>query len=139
MNPDPSPELQAKRWENAKQLVTAFKQYCLDNESGFILKDDNLLIIPSQIEITDTEINIRYNRSTYNLYENNIEYDHGVYDTTAEWYADCSLFQSQIVKLIPQESFSEKFYITEDSITLRSNPVADISNLKDLRYVMPLV
>lgn len=139
MTPDPSPELQSKRWENAKKLTLAFKQYCLDNQLAVMLSDDNLMILPSQIVITEEEINILHGRTTFNLYTNDVDMDHGVHDTSHSWYVECSLFNSPLIKYVPAESFTATVSVEEDEVVLNSNPTSDITNVKDLRYTMPLV
>lgn len=139
MTPDPSPELQSKRWENAKKLTLAFKQYCLDNQLAIMLSDDNLMILPSQIVITEEEINILHGRTTFNLYTNDVDMDHGVHDTSHSWYVECSLFNSPLIKYVPAESFTATVSVKEDEVVLNSNPTSDITNVKDLRYTMPLV
>lgn len=120
MTPDPTPKLQAQRWENAKQLTLAFKQYCLDNEYAFVLSDDELTLVPSQIVISEDEINLVHGRTSFNLYVNDVDMDHGVHDTTEDWYNNCSLFNSRLIKLIPENSFSNRFKIESDSIIDKS-------------------
>ena len=116
MTPDPSPELQAQRWKNAKQLTLAFKHHCLDNNYAFVLRDDELTLVPSQIVISNDEINLVLGRTSFNLYTNDVDMDHGVHDTTEDWYDNCSLFNSRFIELIPENEFSNRFKIESDSI-----------------------
>ena len=140
MTPDPSPELQSKRWNNAKELTIAFKQYCLDKQLAIMLEDDNLLIIPSQIVITEDEINIVNDRYTYNLYTNDVSMDHGVHNTTQSWYVNCSLFNSPLVKHLPKDSFTKKFHVClDDIIDITNEPFSDFDKGRDSRYPITLL
>ena len=65
--------------------------------------------------------------------------DHGVHDTSHSWYVECSLFNSPLIKYVPAESFTATVSVEEDEVVLNSNPTSGITNVKDLRYTMPLV
>ena len=140
MSPDPSVEVQAKRWENAKKLTLAFKQYCLDNQLAIMLSDDNLMVLPSQIVVTEEEINILHGRTTFNLYINDVAMDHGVHDTTQSWYVNCSLFNSPLVKHFPKDSFTKKFHVClDDIIDITNQPFSDFDKVRDSRYPVTLL
>lgn len=102
-------------------------------------EDDEGMDETNQIVITEEEINILHGRTTFNLYTNDVDMDHGVHDTSHSWYVECSLFNSPLIKYVAAESFSSTVSVEKDEVVLNVNPTSDMSKVKDLRYIMPLV
>lgn len=116
---DPSLGVQALRWENAKELAFAFKSYCMKNNLGFILEDGITILEQHAIVVSEFEINIVKDNCSFNLFLYDVNYDHGIHDTTEEWFKNCSLYSAKMVALVDSEkSFKNLITVESDSINV---------------------
>lgn len=113
---DPSLGVQSLRWENAKTLIFKFKSHCLINNLGFILEYDSEVLESSNVIIKDNEINIVKDNCSLNLFIADVSYDHGIHDTTEEWFNSCALFSAKLVSLEPENSFKDLVSVEYDTI-----------------------
>lgn len=80
------------RWEAAKKLVNDFKARCREEGAEFIMYDqEGDMIALDQLRIDEDTIYILFedentkSRCTYQLFENDKEWDHGLHQTIKQF------------------------------------------------------
>ena len=67
------------RWDAAKKLIRGMKNKAIKN--GYSICYSDMIIVPSQIKISDDEICVVIGNTTYEIFYANPAHDSGLYDT----------------------------------------------------------
>lgn len=80
-------KLHQQRWNNAKRLMTKMIE-CAESKGASIMYGESI-IEPNQIKIDDTTIIIQMTPTmSYRYFEADPDYDHGLYQTCAQFKED---------------------------------------------------
>ena len=89
-------KLHKKRWQAAQQFINDIKAKVIQQGCTHFSFDDESNIPIENLQVNESSIDILCDRpaygivckSTYNLFENDPEYDHGLYTLIKEWQKD---------------------------------------------------